>query len=432
MDLTKQPPRRPSNCNMAGIVAMGRMADKARGHNAELQGAYTYGDDSGLDRQLLEFINMSADDFAAAADDLDDAALGALVLERAQKSEAEIAAFNKDQLEREPHDERHQVLLKERVEKYAAGRTDITTVLASIELDDWGLFRDVDLTQRPPRSPYDRGVADTMAVARMADKARAAKIGKLGEYKYGDDSGLDESIMEFYGFNAEEFIEAAYWNVSDADLSDWIAGRTPRTAAEVSAFNSVRTNFGRYGAARERFLGRRAETYPQRTDIQSFFDLIDCDDEQSFGLVDLTRHAPRSPYDTSVGGVTSLGRLIDKARAFNGGTQGLYWYGEDSGIDRGVLEFLGLSQEEFAAGLKEQDTDEAVVAWLGDRLPQGQEELDAFNTRLQTLGPSNERTWNFLRGAIASIDPSRKEIASFFALMVLEDQVFFARRQAAV
>ena len=432
MDLTKQPPRRPSNANMAGIVAMGRMADKARGYNAELQGEYTYGDNSGLDRQLLEFINMGADEFADAAGELDDAALGELVLERAQKSEPEIAAFNKDQLEREPHDERHRVLLKERLEKYAPGRTDITTVLASIELDDWGLFRDVDLTRRPPRSPYDRGVAHTVAVARMADKARAAKIGKLGEYKYGDDSGLDQSIMVFYGFGADEFMEAAYWNVSDADLADWLAGRTPRTAAEILAFNSVRTNFGRHGAARQRFEGRRAEICPERADINTFFDLIDYDDERSFGLVDLTRHAPRSPYDDSVGGMSSLGRLIDKARAVNGDTLGLYWYGEDSGIDRRLLEFLDLTAEEFAAALKEQDTDEAVVVWLGDRMPQDQEKLDVFNAQMRTLGPKDDRTWNFLRGVVAKADPKRREVASFFAMMVLEEQVFFARRRAEV
>ena len=432
MDLTKQPPRRPTNANMGGIVALGRMADKARGNNDELQGVYTYGDNSGLDREVLALINMSADEFATAAGELDDQALGALALERAQKSEQEIAAFNKGQLEREPQDERHRVLLEERVANYAPDRTDIKTVLASIELDDWGLFRDVDLTRRPPRSPYDRGVAHAMGVARMAEKARAAKIGELGEYKYGDDSGLDSSILEFFGCGAEEFMEAAYWNVSDADLSDWIAAKAPRTAAEISAFNAVRTGLGRYGEVRERFVQRRAEICPERTDIQTFFDLIDYDDELSFGLVDLTRHAPRSPYDTSVGGLTSLGRLIDKGRAHNGGTLGLYWYGEDSGVDRQVLEWLGLSQEEFAAGLEEHGTDEAVVEWLGEHLQKPQEEIEAFNRQLQTLGPSNERTWNFLRGAMASVDASRREVASFCALMVIEDGVFFARRKAAV
>ena len=35
MDLTHQPPRRPSNLGVAGIVGAARMTDKARAHNAE-------------------------------------------------------------------------------------------------------------------------------------------------------------------------------------------------------------------------------------------------------------------------------------------------------------------------------------------------------------------------------------------------------------
>ena len=42
---------------------------------------------------------------------------------------------------------------------------------------------------------------------------------------------------------------------------------------------------------------------------------MDFDDEKSFGIVDLRRHAPRSIYDVSVGGVAGLARAIDKARA---------------------------------------------------------------------------------------------------------------------
>ena len=102
MDLTKQPPRRPSNAGTAGIIGVARMADKASGHNDELIGEFKYGEDSGLDREVLEFISMSADEFAAAVGEMGDEALGALVLEKAQKSQAEIDAFNKEYLEREP------------------------------------------------------------------------------------------------------------------------------------------------------------------------------------------------------------------------------------------------------------------------------------------------------------------------------------------
>ena len=67
MDLTKQPPRRPSNLSMGGIVNLARMTDKARAHNEETQGEYIYGMESGLDEGLLTFLGISEEDFADAA-----------------------------------------------------------------------------------------------------------------------------------------------------------------------------------------------------------------------------------------------------------------------------------------------------------------------------------------------------------------------------
>ena len=165
MDLTRQPPRRPSNAIVGGIAGLARMIDKARGHNEETIGEFRYGEGSGLDVEVLEFINMSADDFAAAVAALDDAALGELALKNANKSQDEIDAFNTEHLERPPQDEMHEKLLVERIAKYAPGRTDITKVFASIELDDWGAFRDLDLTAAPPRSPWLRSVFGLVGAA---------------------------------------------------------------------------------------------------------------------------------------------------------------------------------------------------------------------------------------------------------------------------
>ena len=49
-------------------------------------------------------------------------------------------------------------LLVERVARYAPGDDSIKTVFKSMELDDWGIFRDRDLTTAPPRSPHLRAV----------------------------------------------------------------------------------------------------------------------------------------------------------------------------------------------------------------------------------------------------------------------------------
>ena len=113
--------------------------------------------------------------------------------------EAEITAFNEEWLAREPQDELHHRLLVERLARYAPERTDVTTVIQSIELDDWGAFRDLDLTAGPARTPYLRSVAGVAGAARMGDKARARVAGLIGEYKYGSDSGIDRIILEFLG-----------------------------------------------------------------------------------------------------------------------------------------------------------------------------------------------------------------------------------------
>ena len=433
MDLTRQPPRRPSNAQVAGIVGLARMIDKARGHNAETIGEFKYGDDSGLDVEVLEFINMQAAEFAEAVDELDDETLSVLALERAQKSQSEIDAFNEEHLTREPQDELHERLLVERIAKYAPDRTDIKTVFASIELDDWGAFRDLDLTAQPPRSPYLRSVFGVAGAARMADKARAVTCGKLGDYRFGADSSQDAALLEFLGITEDAFRQAAYENPNDDELTEWIAERCEKSAADKSILNAWRANVGRYGEMHERLKMRRAEVAPERGDIETFFDLQDLDDELSFGLTDLRRHPPRSPFDQSVGGLACLARMIDKFRAAHCNCLGEYWCGEASGFDRAILDFLGIEEEAFAEAIASNGTDEAMERWLGEQLANKNEEDKAeFNQRLLTAGPRNDQQQGYLLNAISRLDASRTDIESFAALTLLDDKVSFARLKAGV
>lgn len=433
MDLTRQPPRRPSNPGMAGIVGLARMTDKARGHNAELEGEYKYGDVSGLDREVLALLGLSADEFAEAADNMWDDELAAWVREHMSCTQEQIDAFNEEQLTREPQDDLHRRLLKERLELYAPGETGITTVYASIELDDWGAFRDVDLTVRPPRTAFLRSVFGIAGAARMADKARAHHGGTLGAYKYGDDSYVDKSILEFLEISASDFAEAAWRNANDTELSEWIAERVQVAPGAVAVLNARLTRHGMADPAwAERFTKRRDEVCPDRPDVTTYYEMMDIDDQVSFGIVDLTRRPPRSPYDTSLGGIHGLARMIDKGRAFNAGYLGAYWFGEDSGFDRRVLEFLDLTPEAFAAGLEEHADDQGVVAWLGDRVDRGEEAVAAFNKALRELTPTTDGSRAFLEGAVRSVDPSRGDVDTFMALTQLDDEIFFARLHAMV
>ncbi len=431
MDLAKQPPRRPSNTCLAGTVNLARMADKARAYNEETLDEFVYGEDSGLDKLLLDFLGISADDFADAADRYDDDTLVRWVREVSDRTDEEIEAFNGHHLSREPDDEAGKQRLRDRLEKYAPGRTDIKTVFQSIELDDWAGFRDVDLTQRAPRTPYCRDIAGVYGLARMADKARADRADRLGEYIYN--CPIDQAITEFLGISADDYQEAAYTNPNDLELTAWVRENTSRTSGEIAAFNVRISGKGPENEDQRAIFEKALNTVaPGRTDVTTWFDLLDLDDENSFNTVDLTRHPPRSPYDTSVGGVAGLGRMIDKGRASLSDTLGDYWYGEDSGIDRAILKFLGLSVDAFTSALRECPTDAEVLAWLEKQGKKSESEIADFTDAISNRGPGSEENWTWYRNLVNQYDTSRTDLATYFAVMQLSDHVTFSRLKAGV
>ena len=426
MDLTHQPPRRPSNLGVAGIVGAARMTDKARAYNEETLGEYIYGESSGLDQRVLTFLGISADTFAAAAGEHDDTALGNWVLETSGKTAAEIAEFNDAALNQLPDTDAHRQRLKDRIARFAPGRTDITTVLQSMELDDWGSFWQVDLTAGPPRSARAKDIGGICGVARMADKARAERAEKIGEYVYGDNSGQDVRILAFLGISAADFQEAAVNNPNNLEIGAWVLENCRKSQDEIDAFNETLVNYGPNEATQERFNARIQEIDPSRTDINTWVALQDLDDQLSFGIIDLNRRAPRSPYNTDVYGMVQLARLIDKGRAFNSNTLGAYFYGEDSGIDRATLTFLGVSATEFAEKLKTLSTDAEVEAWLKADHPKSDADIAAYNEKMTQMGPTDERYKALMAKMIQRIAPDRTDINTWFALMLLDDEKTFA------
>ena len=426
MDLTRQPPRRPSNLAVAGIVGAARMTDKARAYNNETLDEYVYGENSGLDQRVLVFLGISADAFAEAADEHDDTALGHWVLETSGKTAAEIAEFNDAALSQLPDTDAHKQRLKDRLALYAPGRTDITTVLQSMELDDWGSFWQVDLTAGPPRSARAKDIAGICGVARMADKARAERAGKIGEYIYGDDSGQDVRILTFLGISAADFQEAAVNNPNDLEIGAWVLENCSKSQDEIDAFNETLVNYAPNEASQERFNARIQEIDPSRTDINTWVALQDLDDQLSFGIIDLNRRAPRSPYNTDVYGMVQLARLVDKGRASNANTLGAYFYAEDSGIDRATLAFLGVSPAEFTEALKKLSTDAEIEAWLKADYPKSDADIEAYNERMTQMGPTDERYKAIMANMINKIAPERTDINTWFALMLLDDEKTFA------
>ncbi len=438
MDLTKQPPRRPTNSSVAGIVAVARMIDKARAYNEETIGQYLYGEDSGLDRRVLSFLGVSAQDFSRAVDQKDDSELAQWLVSQSKKTNDEIAAFNRSETDRVPSEDWHVKLLQDRLAKYAPDRTDIKTVFQSMELDDWGSFWPVDLQVGPPRSPYNRNVAGLFGIARMADKARASRCKKNGDYKYGERSAFDVYLLELLDTKSEQFQQVAIDNPNDLELGWWLLSNTAADLDQIIEWNQQAIHFGLQPETEsnpkksyltyfnwENFNSRRISVAPENQSIQNWLDLMDYDDQNSFGILDLARRAPRSPYNRDAGGLVHLARLIDKGRAFNHNTLGDYWYGEDSGIDRHLLNFLKIPVEEFTQQLQKMSTDHQVVEWIMRKTPRTENQIDEYNKKLVRLGPKNEQGWSFLRNRIRQLDSSRTNIETFFDLMVLSDEKTF-------
>ena len=426
MDLTRQPPRRPSNLGIGGIVGAARMTDKARAHNDETLGEFLYGEDSGLDRKILALLGISAEEFAEAADQHDDQSLKTWLADNTDVSRQAIDEFNQTELGRLPETEEYKQRLKDRIAKYAPGRTDLKTILQSVELDDWGSFWQKDLTKKPPRSARAKDVAGIFGAARMADKARATQAGKNGDYRYGEDSGQDRIILAFLKVSADDFLEAAVKNPNDCELAEWALEKSRVQQQEIDDFNRAMVNRGAEDAEAQAYLESRIrEIDPSRTDISTWAELQDLDDERNFGITDLARHAPRSPYNTDIAGIAGLARTLDKAKALNTDSIGGYWYGEDSGHDRLILQFLGLTPQEFLDLIKALPGDSDVTEWIRAQAPKTAEEITAFNSEMADRRPETDRHRAFFAKLINKLDPSRTDIQTFFDLMVFADEKEF-------
>lgn len=142
----------------------------------------------------------------------------------------------------------------------------------------------MDLTKGPPRSPKSTAILGCVAVARMADKGRAQLAGKIGEYKYGNDSGMDKATLEFLGLTADAFLEALKACPDDAALGAWLRPKVKRTPQEIEQYNQSRLAPPSTPERIAMFQERLAKWAPGRTDLKTVWDLTELDDKKTFGL----------------------------------------------------------------------------------------------------------------------------------------------------
>ena len=137
----------------------------------------------------------------------------------------------------------------------------------------------MDLTVNKPRGPKEKH-AGLVSLKRVIDKAKAYNEGKLGEYDY--DCPHDKPLFEFLGTNGEEFARKVKQLETDEAIAAWVQrdllkGKSPE---DVERFNAARMRWhpdpGSHGE--EYFKKVRDEVAPGRSEIVTWFDLLDLDE----------------------------------------------------------------------------------------------------------------------------------------------------------
>jgi len=140
-----------------------------------------------------------------------------------------------------------------------------------------------DLTKRPPRGPRVR-LGGYATLPRMLDKGRATIAGTPGEYHYN--CPMDERILEFMGVDAEALKQQLGTGKGDGEILQWIVGhaKNKHSPAEIAAWSAAaEQRQPEVGESCEYFNELRTKAAPQRSDVITWFDLLDVDDYVSFG-----------------------------------------------------------------------------------------------------------------------------------------------------
>jgi hypothetical protein len=126
-------------------------------------------------------------------------------------------------------------------------------------------------------------------------------------------------------------------------------------------------------------------------------------------------------------GYAHLARMIDKCRAVLAGTEGEYIY--PCPMDERLMEFAGITSDQFTAAVKANPTDEGIAAWC--RLvarPHSPAELEDWNQKLLQRGPSSPESAEKFKKCRDAVDPSRTDITAWSDLQDLEEGRTVPRR----
>ena len=135
--------------------------------------------------------------------------------------------------------------------------------------------------------------------------------------------------------------------------------------------------------------------------------------------MDLRTTFPRS-MKTKLAGYVHLARMIDKCRAVLAGTEGEYIY--PCPMDERLLDYAGMTAEQFTAAVKANVTDEGVAEWFRrTATPHRPADLEDWNGKLLERGPSSPESAAKFKTYRDAVDPSRTDITAWSDLQDLEE-----------
>ena len=134
-------------------------------------------------------------------------------------------------------------------------------------------------------------------------------------------------------------------------------------------------------------------------------------------------HSMRSQLE----GYVHLARMIDKCRAVLAKTEGEYIY--PCPMDGRLLEFAGITPDQFTAAVKAYLSDEAVGKWF-TRAAKAHPpaEVESWNRMMLSRGPSSPASMARFKKYRDAVDPSRTDLTSWADLQDLEEGRTVPRR----
>jgi len=119
-------------------------------------------------------------------------------------------------------------------------------------------------------------------------------------------------------------------------------------------------------------------------------------------------------------GYVHLARMIDKCRAVLAKTEGEYIY--PCPMDDRLMEFAGITADQFTAAVKANPSDDAVAKWFAQttkaHLPA---ELESWNQMMLSRGPSSPASMARFKKYRDAVDPSRTDLTAWADLQDLEE-----------